>query len=141
MLVRLERRRGKVAVLHGAVAPDAGPDEQDVLVQAAWVGDTLKALGFTPVDVPLSLDLAAARARLTALRPAFVVNLVESVDGQGRLIHLAPALLDAVGLRYTGSATEAIFLTSHKPLAKQAMKAAGIPTPPWVATAAETPAF
>jgi D-alanine-D-alanine ligase len=141
MLVRLERRRGKVAILHGAVAPDAGPDEQDVLVQAEWIGRTLAGLGYTPVAVPLTLDLAAARARLVALKPAFVVNLVESVDGQGRLIHLAPALLDTIGLLYTGSATEAIFLTSHKPLAKQMMAAAGIPTPPWIATAAEAPAF
>ena len=140
MLVRLERRRGKVAILHGAVAADSGADEQDVLVQADFVARTLAGLGYTPVAVPLTLDLAAARARLLALKPAFAVNLVESIDGQGRLIHLAPALLDAVGLRYTGSATEAIFLTSHKPLAKQAMAAAGIPTPPW-ATAAEAPAF
>ena len=136
MLVRLERRRGKVAILHGAVAPDAGPDEQDALVQAEWIGRTLASLGFSPVTVPLSLDLAAARDRLTALKPAFAVNIVESLDGQGRLIHLAPALLDALGLPYTGSATEAIFLTSHKPLAKQMMAAAGIATPPWIAGAA-----
>jgi D-alanine-D-alanine ligase len=141
MLVRLERRRGRVAILHGAVAPDAGPDEQDVLVQAEWIGRTLAGLGYAPVAVPLTLDLAAARVRLVALKPSFVVNLVESVDGQGRLIHLAPTLLDAAGLRYTGSATEAIFLTSHKPLAKQTMAAAGIPTPPWVAAPAEAPAF
>ena len=140
MLVHLQRRRGRVAILHGAVAPDAGPDEQDALVQAEWIGRTLAGLGYTPVAVPLSLDLAAARGRLAALEPAFVVNIVESLDGQGRLIHLAPALLDALGLPYTGSATEAIFLTSHKPLAKQMMAAAGIATPPWVAGAA-APAF
>ena len=128
MLVRLERRRGKVAILHGAVAADAGPDEQDALVQADWVARTLAGLGFAPVAIPLSLDLEAARARLVALKPAFAVNLVESLDGQGRLIHLAPSLLDSLGLSYTGSATEAIFLTSHKPLAKGMMAAAGIAT-------------
>src|SRR5215470_9690086 len=141
MLVRLERRRGKVAILHGAVAPDAGPDEQDVLVQAAWIGRTLAGLGYLPVAVPVALDLAAARARLAALKPAFVVNLVESLDGQGRLIHLAPALLDALGLRYTGSPSEAIFLTSHKPLAKRMMQAAGIATPPWTVPAADAAAL
>src|SRR5262249_7769678 len=141
MLVRLERRRGKIAILHGAVAPDAGPDEQDVLVQAEWIGRTLAGLGYTPVAVPLTLDLAAARARLVALKPAFVVNLVASVDGHGPLIHLPPAPLHPIGLRYTGSATEPIFLTSHKPLAKQMMQAAGIPTPAWITTAAEAPAF
>jgi D-alanine-D-alanine ligase len=89
----------------------------------------------------VSLDLDAARARLVALKPAFAVNLVESLDGQGRLIHLAPSLLDSLGLSYTGSATEAIFLTSHKPLAKRLMAAAGIATPPWIADAAGLPSF
>jgi D-alanine-D-alanine ligase len=132
MLVSLERRRGRVAILHGAVAPDAGPDEQDTLTQVAWIGETLRGLGFTPVPVPLSLDLGAARAQLGAIRPVFVVNIVESIDGQGRLIHLGPALLDALGLAYTGSATEAIFLTSNKLVAKRMMAAAGLATPPWI---------
>ena len=57
----------------------------------------LTALGFAPVAVPLTLDLEAVRQRLLHLRPAFVFNLVESVDGQGRLIHLAPALYEFAG--------------------------------------------
>jgi D-alanine-D-alanine ligase len=132
MLVRLERRRGRVAILHGAVAADAGPDEQDTLVQVDWLAETLRGLGFAPVPVPLSLDLGAARAQLGAIRPAFVVNIVESIDGQGRLIHLGPALLDSLGLPYTGSATEAIFQTSNKLVAKRMMAAAGIATPAWI---------
>jgi D-alanine-D-alanine ligase len=61
--------------------------------------------------------------------PLFVFNLVETVSGTGRFIHLAPSLLDALHIPYTGSGTEAMFLTSHKLCAKRILKAGGLPTP------------
>ncbi|HOW56982.1 MAG TPA: hypothetical protein PKZ12_03200, partial [Smithellaceae bacterium] len=45
--------------------------------------------------------------------------------------HFAPALLDHLQIPYTGAGTEAIFLTSNKPLAKEIMHKEGIPTPAW----------
>ncbi len=67
-----------------------------------------------------------------ALHPALVFNLIESVNGQGRLIHLAPALLEALGVRFTGAGFTAMASTSDKLLAKRLMQGAGIPTPAWV---------
>lgn len=133
MLVPLRGRRpSRVAVLYGAVAPDAPPDEQDALVQVETVERALTALGYAPVPVPLSLDLDAARSRLQRLRPAFVFNLVESIDGMGGLIHLAPALFESLGLPYTGAAAEAVLLTSKKTLAKRLLAGGGVATPPWI---------
>ncbi|HET8726573.1 MAG TPA: D-alanine--D-alanine ligase, partial [Alphaproteobacteria bacterium] len=131
-VVPLKRRRArKVAILYGAVAADAAPDEQDVLVEVAAAGRMLTALGHAPVPVPLSLNLEAARARLLQIKPAFVFNLVESVEGQGRLIHLGPALLDSLGLPYTGAGHDAMFLTSKKTQSKRLLAASGLPTAPW----------
>src|SRR5882672_1138974 len=138
------RRSSRVAVVYGAVAADAAPDEQDVLVEVDTVQQALTALGFAPVAVPLTLDLEAVRRRLLHLRPAFVFNLVESVEGLGRLIHLAPALYESLGLPYTGAGSEAMYLTSNKPLAKRLLAAAGIATPEGVEPATQglsTPAF
>jgi len=125
------RRPRRVAVLYGAVAADAAPDEQDVLVEVETARAALAALGFAPVAVPVTLDLEAARARLLHLKPAFAFNLVESVDGQGRLIHLAAALLDSLGIPYTGAGHDAVFLTSKKTLSKRMLAGAGLPTAPW----------
>jgi D-alanine-D-alanine ligase len=69
---------------------------------------------------------------LESLDPDLVFNLVESLGGHGRLIHLFPVLLDAMGVLYTGSQTETIWMTSHKVMAKRYMLAAGIQTPAWV---------
>ncbi len=121
----------RVALVHNAVTDDSPADEQDVLVQAAAVREALLALGHDVQTLPGSLDLGGLRRRLEALRPDLVFNLVESLDGKGCLIHLFPALLDAMGLPYSGAHTEAIWLTNHKVMAKERMFAAGLPTPPW----------
>jgi D-alanine-D-alanine ligase len=126
----------KVAVIHGAVAEDAGRDEKDVLVQVDAVSEGLAALGHEPVAVPVSLNLEETARTLTALQPLIAFNLVESLSGKGSLIHIVPALLDALKIPYTGSGTEAIILTSNKVLAKKWLGAASLPTPPWF-TAAE----
>ena len=122
----------RIAILHGAVAPDAAPDEQDVLVEVETVRKALAGVGYAPTALALTLDLAAARRRLQRLDPAFVFNLVESLGGESRFCYLAPTLLDSLDLPYSGSGTEAAFLTSAKPVAKRLLEAAGLPTAPWV---------
>ncbi len=121
----------KVAVIHGEVPEDAARDEKDVLVQVDAVAEGLAALGHEPVAVPVSLNLQEAARTLASLTPALAFNLVESLSGKGSLIHVVPALLDALKIPYTGSGTEAIILTSNKVLAKKWLGAAGLPTPPW----------
>jgi len=125
----------KIAVIHGEVAAGAGRDEQDVLTQVDCVSRGLAALGHEPVVVPASLNLEAVAQTLTALQPAMVFNLVETLAGKGNLIHFIPSLLDALKIPYTGARTEAMFLTSNKLLAKRWLAAAGLPTPPWFTTA------
>ncbi|MFO1434736.1 MAG: D-alanine--D-alanine ligase [Candidatus Competibacteraceae bacterium] len=128
----MTRATGPVVILHGAVPPTAPPDEQDVLVQVEQVAQALESLGYPVATLPLTLDLADARRQLEDLRPRLVFNLVESIAGSGRLSLLGPALLEELALPYTGASYTALFLTSHKLLAKQHLRAAGLPTPDWL---------
>jgi D-alanine-D-alanine ligase len=121
----------RVAVLHNAVTGEA-PDEQDVLVQLAAVRAALAALGHAVRAVPCTLDLAALRDEVCAVRPDLVFNLVESLDGTGRLIHLVPGLLDHLRIPFTGAPTEAVLATSHKLMAKERLRSLGLPTPEWL---------
>ncbi len=121
--------RMRVAILHDALPEDARPDEQDTLAQAEFVRDELARAGHDATLVPFGLDLAANRDAIGT--PDLVFNLVESVAGKARLLHVAPAFLDALRLRYTGCPTEALFLTTNKVLAKRWLALRGLPTPAW----------
>ena len=120
-----------IAILYGEPAQNAGKDEQDTLVQVEAVSQALTELGHEPIPVSLSLNMTEAVNCLQRCQPNLVFNLVESVNAQGRLIHLAPAVLDSLHLPYTGAGTDAMFLTSNKLLTKKFLKSVGLPTPQW----------
>lgn len=121
-----------IAIVHNAVTDPARPDEADVLVQVAAVTSALNGLGYHPVPVPCTLDLAALKQALETIRPSGVFNLVESLENRGSLIHVVPALLDALAVPYTGCPATAVYATSHKVMAKERLHLAGLPTPAWI---------
>ncbi len=122
----------RVAILHNEVPPGASAADADVLEQLDAVSGWLRQLGHQPLPVPCTLDLDLAEAALRQARPDVVFNLVESLDGSDLRMHLAPARLARLVLPYTGVPAEAIFLTTHKLLAKARLARAGLPTPDWI---------
>ena len=122
----------RIVILHSDVSPDAGIDEQDTLQQAGAVSCAIALLGYEPVLLPFRIDLSATTAALRRLEPDVVFNLVETVAGRGHMIYFATALLDHLGIPYTGCRTDAMFLTSNKPLTKKLLAAEEISTPAWL---------
>ena len=121
-----------IVVLHNAVAADAPLDERDVLVQAEAVVRGLTAQGHRAETLDCTLNLSDLRRRLDAMRPDTVFNLVEGLDGQSRLLPVVPAALEAWGRPFAGSGSAALWVTTHKVMAKERLAAAGISTPDWV---------
>jgi D-alanine-D-alanine ligase len=122
----------RIAVVHEALAESARPDESDALVQLELVERELRGAGHACTRIALDLDLDRARDALRALGPDLAFNLVESLGGHGRLAHLVPALLEALGIPCTGAPAAAMLETTDKLLAKRRLTAAGLPTPPWL---------
>jgi D-alanine-D-alanine ligase len=120
-----------VLVLHQEIADGTRLDELDTLVQLEQVSAALKELGWNVVPLATGLDLATTLASIRRINPACVFNLVESLGGEGRLIHFIPALLQAYGIPFTGCSGDAVYLSSHKLLAKALMCQCGIATPAW----------
>jgi D-alanine-D-alanine ligase len=118
-----------VLVLHEALPANARADEKDALVQVAHVSDALRSLGWSVSVLATDLNLRVTLAAIAERKPACVFNLVESLNGDGRLVHLAPSLLQSADLRFTGADGDAMFLTSQKLLAKQWMRQHDVPTP------------
>lgn len=121
--------RLSVFVVHEALGAGARPDEADALVQVEQVSEAMKKLGWSVAVLPTSLDLDATLASIREHDPACVFNLVESLGGDGRLIHLFPAVLAVARIAYTGADSDAIYLSSQKLVAKILMQAHGIETP------------
>ena len=122
----------RVLILNDRVTAADGPDGRDVLDQAAAVTGALTTFGHTVDRLDCDLDLAALATELRQRQPDLVFNLVESLAGSGRLIHLVPACLETLGVPYTGCRADALLLTSNKLLAKRWLQGAGLPVPAWV---------
>ncbi len=121
-------RSGFVPVLHAATADR--PDEIDTLAAAQAVAGALRELGFATEVIGVDLDLRALEA-LPRRRPLTAFNLVDAVRGDGRLAPMIPAILDGLGLPYTGARTGAWFETLSKIATKLKLAASGLPTPAW----------
>ena len=129
----------KIAILHNAVAESDLESDRDVLVQVETVEKALHQLGHSTRRVPCTLNLETVEESLASDRPAAVINLVESLGGSDRLAHLAAVLLEDLDLPFTGNSAAALHLTNNKPLSKQRMRDAGLPTPDWVSASNHAP--
>lgn len=121
----------RIVIMHQRVRPGSGKDEEDTLAQAAFVARTLKESGIRPSILTVDLNLRQAARRLNALRPDIVFNLVESLEGKGEFIHYAAGLLESLAIPFTGAPARALYASSHKLLAKEILRQAGIRTPDW----------
>ena len=121
----------KVFILHDEITSASRPDEIDALHQADLVGGALRELGYAVEVLGVGLNLEALAAGLSRGAPDVVFNLVESLAGQARLLHVVPALLEARHIPFTGAGSGACLITTDKPLAKAWMHGNGVATPPW----------
>jgi D-alanine-D-alanine ligase len=127
----------EIALLYDAHAETGRPDSSDTLIEARTIATALAALGYATTTIPVSLDLAALQRALRAQAPHAVFNLVESLDGRGELVHVVPALLESLGMPFTGCSGLALGSSSHKLTAKRLLASADIATPAVFGAAAD----
>lgn len=120
----------KVAILHNRIESNT-PDELDVLAQKNLVSDACINLGYEVVYFTIGDDLKTDILSLSQAKPDIVYNLVEATWGKGELIYLAPAILNAMRIPYTGVPLDALFITTNKVLAKRIMLQNELPTAPF----------
>ena len=121
-----------VILLYNEVSRDSSPDERDVLDQVYAVKDALQELDNSVTPLPFSTRNFDLLSRLTQSQADFVFNLVESTDHRDDLMYVAPALLEALQMPYTGCSAESMLLTTNKVIAKKILTFHRLPTPGWV---------
>jgi len=121
----------RVLVLHSDVEPNPAAEDMDTLLTAEAVARTLTGRGHHAPLAPFVPGIAATRATLETHRPDVVVNLVETIEGKGELAPYAASVLAMLNARFTGAPAGSMALTNDKPLTKNMLAAADLPTPDW----------
>lgn len=116
----------KVLIFHSFLPPNAPKDELDVLDEVEFFKTVFFKQGKETLVSPFYNDLDKNSEIINSFKPDLIVNLVETINGDGRLIHIAPSLFDYHGIPYTGGTSESIYVTSNKILAKELFKANNI---------------
>ncbi|MGA9048809.1 MAG: D-alanine--D-alanine ligase [Dehalococcoidia bacterium] len=103
-------------------------EEYDSLEVINAIAGALRSMGHSTVR------LGGGRGFLQKIlktRVDFVFNIAEG-RGSGRSREAqVPAVLEMLGIPYSGSDPQTLSVTLDKPLAKQLLRAAGVPTPPF----------
>ena len=111
----------KVVLLHSADA--LGPPIDPVLPQ---IEDALRASGHDGSLLSVEEKVEPIIAALRERAPDLVINLAESFDGKSALESNVAALLNLLGLRYTGSSPAGLMMAGDKVLTKKILKFHGI---------------
>jgi len=125
----------RVLVVHQPVGPQASQDDQDVLVQATAVAESLARLGHTPIVHPAGGSPEELKYLVQNVQSDVVFNLIESFFGKDFFQWLGAGVLSDLQVPFTGSDEDALFLTGDKLIAKLMLQTAGLPTPEWIAPA------
>ncbi|MFL5619792.1 MAG: ATP-grasp domain-containing protein [Gemmatimonadaceae bacterium] len=113
-----------VALLHGA---DAGEAPEDPVL--GQIEDALRTLGHDVTRVTVAGDIVPIIDALRSADPGLVFNLAESFDGKSALESNVAALLNLLGLRYTGSSPAGLLMAGDKSLTKKLLRFHEILTP------------
>jgi D-alanine-D-alanine ligase len=103
--------------------------EHEVTETIELLESALAAAGFAVSKLGVNHDAAALVAGVRKARPKVVFNQFEGLPDWGDTEAFAVGLLEWLGLPYTGCPFQPLCLARHKPLTKQLLRGAGLPTP------------
>jgi D-alanine-D-alanine ligase len=104
----------------------------DVMTQVASIEESLYSLGYSPKRIPFSRDIDAFLAMLREDPIDRIFNLCETVDEDPMFSGHAAAVLELLGIPFTGSPSSAITYTMDKAMTKRVLRACGIRTPQYL---------
>ena len=124
----------RVLVLYNElVLPQSHPDadsEHEILHTRDIVSEELKHAGYQVVHLGVGRDPYIMLAGIRKLRPDVVFNLFEGLaDQEANTEAIVAGMLDWLGIPYTGCPAQALFVARSKPLTKNLLRGAGLPTP------------
>jgi len=124
-----------IAVVHNAPVPAGHAFSEaslDVLTQVKAIENTLVELGHPTVRIPFTRDISVFIQRMKEKKVDMAFNLCETVDENPQLAGRPAALLELLGIPFSGSPSLALMLTTDKVMTKRLLIAKGIRTPDYL---------
>jgi D-alanine-D-alanine ligase len=103
--------------------------EHEITDTVQQVDRALTAAGHAVSRLGITRDPAALISGVRAARPDAVFNLFEGLPDWGDTEAFAVGLLEWLGVPFTGCPLQAVTMARHKPLTKQLLRGARLPTP------------
>ncbi len=103
--------------------------EEGVLAEVEAVRGALEALGLPYDLLPVEKGIEPVLGRIKQVQPGVIFNLAEGVDGDSQKEMYLPAMLELLGIPYTGSPSLTLGMCLDKGRTKALLSAAGISTP------------
>lgn len=122
----------KIGIIHNEPIPKGEPNWEssaDVMAQVEAIEAALSELGQPQVRIPFTRDLGRFVNQVQAAGIAMAFNLCESVDEDPLLIGHPAAVLELLGIPFTGSSAMALLLSTDKLTVKRLLTASGLHTP------------
>lgn len=122
--------------------PEGHPDrgqEAGVLESVHACADALAAAGMQVRTLGARADVGSVLSGLLAPRPDVVINLCEGFGGDTAGEARVAAVLELLGLPFSGSGSTCLGLVRDKARTKALLRGAGLPTPDFVVWRAGTP--
>jgi len=121
-----------IAVVHNAPVPAGHAFSEaslDVLTQVKAIENTLVELGHPTVRIPFTRDISVFIQRMKEEKVEMAFNLCETVDENPQLAGHPAAVLELLGIPFSGSPSMALMLTTDKVMTKRLLIVRGIRTP------------
>ena len=121
-----------IAVVHNAPVPAGHAFSEaslDVLTQVEAIENTLVELGHPTVRIPFTRDISAFIQRMKEEKVEMAFNLCETVDENPQFAGHPAAVLELLGIPFSGSPSMALMITTDKIMTKRLLIARGIRTP------------
>ena len=121
-----------IAVVHNAPVPAGHAFYEaslDILTQVEAIENTLVELGHQTVRIPFTRDISDFIQRIGEEKVEIAFNLCETVDENPRLAGHPAALLELLGVPFSGSPSMALMLSTDKVMTKRLLIGKGIRTP------------
>ncbi|MCL2771419.1 MAG: hypothetical protein FWD89_03860 [Firmicutes bacterium] len=120
----------EIIIIHNDVGETPTKENEDTLVQVNEVFSSLEELGYAVSK--LSVKDFSDLEKLKDFK-GYVFNLVEDIDGSGKLLHLVPKILEDYGLEFSGCGSYAMEMSNSKVNCKKILLRNNIPTGGFVA--------